>query len=445
MEKLLKSAEKHKQLILDAERYIWNNPETGFKEYKTSAYMAKIFEELGYTLTYAENIPGFYTTIDTGRPGPTLLIMGEMDSIICPEHKEADKETGAVHSCGHNVQCAALIGIAAALKDECALDDLSGKIKLCAVPAEELLEIEYRSELKAKGIIKYLGGKGEFLYRGYFDDVDLAFMVHASKGFRVSAGSVGCIAKKISYIGKASHAGGSPWNGCNALYAATCGLNAVNAIRETFKEKDIIRVHPIMTNGGVMVNAIPGRADIESYVRGASFEAMREANQKVNRAFCGAALSLGANIEINDMPGYAPLQNDRNMMKVAEEALELALPDIEHEINDKIGSGSTDMGDICSVMPAIHPYSAGTEGTSHGSDYYVADPELACVGGAKFQLGMLYILLKDNAERAKKIVEEYKAPFASKQEYFDYIDTISTNSKRINYREDGIAEVDIKI
>ena len=445
MEKLLKSAEKHKQLILDAERYIWNNPETGFKEYKTSAYMAKIFEELGYTLTYAENIPGFYTTIDTGRPGPTLLIMGEMDSIICPEHKEADKETGAVHSCGHNVQCAALIGIAAALKDECALDDLSGKIKLCAVPAEELLEIEYRSELKAKGIIKYLGGKGEFLYRGYFDDVDLAFMVHASKGFRVSAGSVGCIAKKISYIGKASHAGGSPWNGCNALYAATCGLNAVNAIRETFKEKDIIRVHPIMTNGGVMVNAIPGRADIESYVRGASFEAMREANQKVNRAFCGAALSLGANIEINDMPGYAPLQNDRNMMKVAEEALELALPDIEYEINDKIGSGSTDMGDICSVMPAIHPYSAGTEGTSHGSDYYVTDPELACVGGAKFQLGMLYILLKDNAERAKKIVEEYKAPFASKQEYFDYIDTISTNSKRINYREDGIAEVDIKI
>ena len=183
-------------------------------------------------------------------------------------------------------------------------------------------------------------------------------MVHASKGFRVSAGSVGCIAKKISYIGKASHAGGSPWNGCNALYAATCGLNAVNAIRETFKEKDIIRVHPIMTNGGVMVNAIPGRADIESYVRGASFEAMREANQKVNRAFCGAALSLGANIEIKDMPGYAPLQNDRNMMKVAEEALELALPDIEYEINDKIGSGSTDMGDICSVMPAIHPYSA---------------------------------------------------------------------------------------
>lgn len=445
MEKLLNAVEKHKQLVLDAERYIWNNPETGYKEYKTSAYMAKIFEDLGYTLTYAENIPGFYTTIDTGKPGPTLLIMGEMDSIICPEHKEADKETGAVHSCGHNVQCAALIGVAAALKEEGVLDGLSGRIKLCAVPAEELLEIEYRSELRRKGIIKYLGGKGEFLYRGYFDDVDLAFMVHASKKFSSTKGSVGCIAKKISYIGKASHAGGSPWNGCNALYAATCGLNAVNAIRETFQEKDIIRVHPIMTNGGVMVNAIPGRADLESYVRGASFEAMREANKKVNRALCGAALSMGANIEINDIPGYAPLRNDEGLRMVAAEAMELALPGVEYEAEDRIGSGSTDMGDICSVMPALHPYSAGTEGTSHGSDYYVTNPELACVGGAKFQLGMLYILLKDNAIRAKKIVEEYEAPFASKQEYFDYIDSISNNSQRINYREDGIAEVDIRL
>lgn len=125
--------------------------------------MQGVFENLGYELVLAQNIPGFYTTIDTGRPGPTLLILGEMDSIICPTHKEADPVTGAVHSCGHNIQCANLIGVAAALKEPNALDNLCGKIKLCAVPAEELLEIEYRSELKQKGIIKYFGGKSEFL------------------------------------------------------------------------------------------------------------------------------------------------------------------------------------------------------------------------------------------------------------------------------------------
>ena len=251
------AVEKYRELILAAERYIWQNPETGYKEYKTDAYMKKVFTELGYELTPAEGITGFVTVLDTGRPGPEVLVLGELDSIICPEHPESDKTTGAVHSCGHNAQCAALIGVAAALKEEGALDGLSGRIRLCAVPAEELLEIEYRSELRANGVIRYMGGKSEFLSRGLFDGVDIAFMIHTSGSFHTSLGSVGCMAKKITYKGKASHAGGAPSLGLNALYAANCGLNAINAIRETFRESDIIRVHPIITNGGQMVNAIP--------------------------------------------------------------------------------------------------------------------------------------------------------------------------------------------
>ena len=109
------------------ERYIWKNPETGYKEYKTSKYMAEVFTNLGYELVMADGITGFYTVLDTGKPGPELLILGELDSIICPDHPESDKETGAVHSCGHNAQCAALVGIAAALKEPGALDGLCGK------------------------------------------------------------------------------------------------------------------------------------------------------------------------------------------------------------------------------------------------------------------------------------------------------------------------------
>lgn len=188
MKDLNAAVEKYSQLILDAERYIWKHPETGYKEYKTSAYMAEIFENLGYDLTLADGITGFYTVVDTGRPGPEILILAELDSVICPEHKDADPLTGAVHSCGHNTQCAALIGIAAALKEPGILDKFCGKIRLCAVPAEELLEIEYRTNLKKEGKIKYLGGKSEFLSRGYFDGVDLAFMVHASTSFTVLKG-----------------------------------------------------------------------------------------------------------------------------------------------------------------------------------------------------------------------------------------------------------------
>lgn len=82
--------EKHKDLILEAERYIWNHPETGYKEYKTTAYMKECFEQLGYSLVMADGITGFYTRIETGRPGPEILILGELDSVLCPTHEEAD-------------------------------------------------------------------------------------------------------------------------------------------------------------------------------------------------------------------------------------------------------------------------------------------------------------------------------------------------------------------
>ena len=251
MQNIINAVDANRALILDAERFIWEHPETGYREKVTSEYLAKKFEELGYTLTYADNIPGFFTEIDTGKEGPKVLILGELDSLICHSHPEADKTTGAVHACGHNAQAATLLGIAAALKDEKLLLGLCGKIMLCAVPAEEMIELEFRKKLIEDGVIKYFGGKCEFLHRGYFDGVDIAFMIHHTTGKgQAIAGAVGILAKEIVYKGKSAHAGGAPWEGCNALYAANCGINAVNAIRETFCESDLIRFHPIITEGG---------------------------------------------------------------------------------------------------------------------------------------------------------------------------------------------------
>ena len=441
MELYRNAVEKYRELILEAERFIWAHPETGYRETVTSGYMEEKFRALGYELTMAEGITGFYTVIDTGRPGPEVLVMGELDSIICPAHKDADPKTGAVHSCGHNAQCAALLGLAAALTEPGVLVEMSGRIRLCAVPAEELLEIEYRSGLRAEGKIKYLGGKTEFLHRGYFDGVDVAFMVHTSSSYAITSGSVGCVTKKITYKGVAAHAGGSPWAGKNALYAATCGINAVNAIRETFSEPDIIRVHPIITHGGDMVNAIPETVTLESYVRGSSFDAIVKANKKVNRALVGAAYSVGTNIEIVDAPGYGPLRNAPDLIKLAEEAAKEIIPEYPMNVNNHVGSGSTDMGDLSAIMPVIHPYCGGGRGKSHGNDYEVVDPVAACVDCAKWQLAMLVLLLKDGGKRAVEIKENYKAPFASKEEYLAFIDSLNCDGDRIEYREDGTAVV----
>ncbi len=430
------AVEKNSELILSAQSYIWANAETGYREDKTSNFLKEKFESLGYDTVAAGDVPGFYTVLDTGREGPEILIFGEMDALLCAEHPDADKRTGAVHCCGHSAQCAALVGIAAALKEPNVTDKLCGRIRLCAVPAEELIEIEYRRALKEKGIIKHFSGKAEFLRRGYFDGVDMALMVHTSQHGEMFAGlgAVGCAVKNITYKGVSAHAGGAPWSGCNALYAATQGLSAINAIRETFKENDIIRVHPIVTNGGAAVNAIPDKVTLESYVRGKTYEAILDANKRVNRALCGAALSLGANIEINDMFGYSPLENANGLLEVAKEAAKV-LPDISFTTDNSFSSGSTDMGDISAIMPALHPYMPGAVGTSHGANYYIKDPVLACVGSAKWQMAMLYILLSNGAVRAKQIIADFKPKFASKEEYFSFIESFSCGGDRILYDE----------
>ena len=443
--KIDSAVDSYRQQILDALDFVWENPETGYREVKTSAYMAEVFRKLGYELTMAGDIPGFITDIDTGKPGPTLLILGELDSLICRDHPECDPKTGAVHCCGHAAQCAALVGVAAALKNPEILENLSGKIRLCAVPAEELIEISYRKELRAQGKIKYMGGKPEFMRRGYFDGVDLAFMIHTTQGedFACTAGSVGCVAKQITYKGVSAHAGGSPWNGKNALYAASLGLNAINAIRETFKEQDIIRVHPIITTGGNAVNAIPDNVVLESFVRGSSFDAILRENKKVNQALCGAALSIDNNINICDIPGYAPLYNAPGMIDLASDAVSEMFPDKTFVARTNISSGSTDMGDLSCVMPAIHPYAPGAEGISHGANYRIANPQLACIDCAKWQVMMAYLLLKDGAERAKKIVAEFEPKFASIKEYLDFLDTIDRDGDRITYNDDNTATISL--
>ena len=428
------AVKKHRDLILKTQETIWANPETGYREVKTTKFMEDTFEALGYSVTRAGDIPGFYTVIDTGKEGPEILILSELDSLILSDHPDADPVTGAVHCCGHNAQCGAMVGIAAALKEPGALDELCGRIRLAVVPAEELIEIEYRTGLKEQGIIHYFGGKPEFLYRGYFDGVDIAYMLHTAGGdeFGVDDGSVGCVAKRITYKGVSAHAGATPSLGVNALYAATLGLSAINAIRETFREPDIIRVHPIITKGGGAVNAIPDEVIIESYVRSSNYEAMLDANKRVNRALIGAALSLGANIDIQDTPGYGPSHNAPGMISLMEDAAK-AIPEIPFKKMPGIGSGSTDMGDLSAVMPTIHGYAPGSVGKGHGADYYIADPDKACVASAQLQLQMLALLLKDGGSRAKEILANFKPRFASKEEYFAFIEAFSRKGDCIEY------------
>lgn len=438
-EKYSLELDKHKELLLEAERYLWKNPEPGYREWKTHKYLKALYEKFGYEVTEAGDIPGFYVDIDTGIPGPKLAIFGEMDSLIVPAHPECDLETGAVHACGHHLQSVALLGIAIALKAPGALDGMCGSIRLLAVPAEEGIEISFRRELRSKGVIKFFSGKMEYLSRGYLEGVDLAMMVHASDtpGMACPSGTNGNVLKRATFIGKSAHAGGSPHKGINALYAATTALSAANALRETFQEKDFIRFHPILSKGGNVVNAIPDEVISESYVRGADFGAIRDASKKINRAYAGAAAAMGCRVYFEDQYNHAPRINDKNFREAFHQVALNFFPEEDLNFNKAWGAGCSDMGDISCIMPTVHPYVGGTKGTSHSASYYVVDAEKACVTGAKVQAGVAHLLLSDGAAYAKKIIDEAYVPFDSVEKFFKSVAEMSFEGDGVIYNEDG--------
>jgi amidohydrolase len=410
---------------------IRHNPELGFKEIKTARLVEQTLKELGLSPQTGLAMTGIRATMAGGKEGPTLALLGELDGLVVSDHPLADPETGAAHACGHNAQIAGLLGAVMGLLDGKALEHLAGRVVAFAVPAEEYGDVAWRVQQAREGKLEFLGGKPELLRLGHFDDVDMAMMIHTSprpedKLAGVSVSNNGCVVKTIRYIGKASHAGGAPHMGINALYAANVGLMAINALRETFKEDDTIRIHPIITQGGVQVNVIPADVRLETYVRGKTVEAILDANTKVDRALKAGALALGAQVEIETLPGYLPLFNNLQMAEVFQ-ANAVALVGEDNYTSIGHRTGSTDMGDISHVMPILHPYMGGASGMGHGANFEITDPQLAYLGPAKALAMTAVDLLWDSAETARGILSRTK----SRMTKADYL----TFQRGINRRE----------
>lgn len=429
-EQIEKSINDARQQIIDIGEKIYKHPETGFKEFNTAKFVAQTFREMGLYCTELEDIPCVKATLDTGREGPNIAILGELDAVICPSHADADKKTGAVHACGHHVQVGAMIGSATGILHSNAKEYLSGKIHFIAVPAEEFIEMNYRMELRKNKIINYLGGKAELLHRGIFDDVDICMMIHMSsdnrKKFYFPKGSNGFLAKNIKYIGKASHAAGAPELGINALNAANMGLTAINYLRETFVEEDYIRFHAIITKGGDSVNVVPSEVMIEALLRGKSINAVIDTNNKVNKALIGGAISTGAKVEIEDIPGYFPFEPDQELIQISKKVLTSLINEEEYEETPH-DAFSLDIGDLSTLMPTLHPFVAGAEGALHSDEYRIVDYDTAYILSSKFLAITAVELLWDHADIARNVVNQYKPIFSNKQEYFKFVNKLFSN------------------
>ncbi len=433
--KILEIIDSKRDEIISFADDIYTHGELGYKEFRTAGKVKEIFDkhlertEDGLAIT---GVKGYLN--QDKKDNFSLALIGELDSLRIPGHKYYNPETEGAHCCGHHAQLAGIIGAALALSDEEIKKELNGQLVFFAVPAEEYGEVDFKNELKRQGKIRYGGGKGELIRIGAFDDIDASLAHHSKEtGNGIGTGSSNGFVSKIYRIkGKASHAAGAPEKGINALSAATLGLNALGLQRDTFRDEDAVRVHPILTKGGSITNVVPDEAVVETLVRAKTNEAFLDAAYKTDRSFKAGALALGAKLTIETVPGYLP-----SLPVVLPEELEDAINEITNgnykaADPDKHSSASSDVGDLQHLQPVLSFQTGGVNGGFHQADFDIVDKDTAYVLTAKLFAIFAYRLLKGDASLAKKVKSKYKPKFKNKEEYIEYVEQFN-KTEEIDY------------
>jgi amidohydrolase len=392
-------------------------PELGFFEYQTSELARECLEELGFSVASGVARTGLVAEVNGSGAGPRIAIMAELDALPAGEGPAP-----ARHMCGHNLQLAILVGVAAAVR--AIADRLDGAVRLLVVPAEEMVDIDARLELREQGSIEFLSGKAEFARLGQLDGLSAVLMAHSTTrveegDFAVGGTMNGLVSKRVRYLGRSSHAGAAPEHGINALDAALQGLAAINAMRATFRDADRTRVHSIISEGGAAVNVITADVLVEVQVRGATVSAIEDASQAVDRALASGALSVGARVEIDTVAGYLPLVQDASLIEMASRVGSRVLG--EGAVRPGVDrGGSTDLGDLSALLPVLQVWTGGVTGELHRSTFALSDFDRAVVAPARVLARSAWELLRDGAALAREVRSRHVARFTI-DEYVRYL------------------------
>lgn len=423
--------DKQLESIINLCEDIYKHPELGYKEFNTRKKVIDVLEKA--CIPYRDcAYTGILSKIDSGKKGPHIALICELDAVPTLNHPYANKDDNAAHTCGHYAQIGVMLSLFVALKEANTLDKLCGKVTLVVTPAEEFCDMDYRKNLIKEGKISHPSGKQEMISLGIFDDVDIVLSCHAmgldmeKYHAEIGAGLNGFIGKRVIFYGKAAHAGSNPAGGVNALNAANLAMSGINFLRETFKEEDAIRVHFVMSEGGQTVNTVPSRTQLEMYVRAKTVDAIFETNEKVERAIKAGAYAIGCDVEIQDTPGYFPLHQDENLTELVKEHI-LKYMGPEWVAQGTHGFASGDMGDISMMWPTVEIGVAGFTGTMHGVDFKTADYEQAYKVPAHYFADTIIDLLSNGGEKAYSIKERFK-PVMSKENYLELLDNLNKST-----------------
>ncbi len=304
-------------------------PELGNQERFASGLLCQALEARGFRVEnpYAGLETAFRAETGSGKR-PKVAFLAEYDAL---------PELG--HACGHNLSGTASVAAAIGLGE--LLQDLPGTAVVLGTPDEE-----------------GAGGKIDLLEAGAFQDIDWAMMVHSGARTVLESRYRAAHSSEFIFRGKTAHAATSPEKGINALDALIQFYNALQAYKLALRSD--ARIPMIITHGGVRANVIPDVARGEITVRAADGEYLAELVSRVRQLARSAAEKIGATVEIRstDRP-YGAMKTDLHMLYFYQKNLEHLGVLYETEPNEKCGS--TDIGNVSQVVPAIHPSMAITD------------------------------------------------------------------------------------
>ncbi|AKU97205.1 Dihydroorotase [Labilithrix luteola] len=315
-----------KPALAQLSRNIHQNPELRFEEHKAAAWIAELLRSRGFEVE--QGLAGMSTALRARKgkaSGPRVAILGEYDAL---------PEIG--HACGHNLIAASAVGAFLAVAS--VADRVGGEVVFLGTPAEE------------GG-----GGKIKMIDAGLFDGLDAAMMFHPFDRNILAHPALANLWLVMTFRGSPAHAAAAPHDGTSALTACMDTFRLVDGQRVHFR--DGVRVHGYVINGGQAVNIIPELAVCEFSVRARDVVELARVRAIVERCAKGAAMASDVSVEIVLREGYRDMRN--NLAMARRFGAHLAELGIEaRETDDRVGAGSTDMGDVSHVVPSIHPWLA---------------------------------------------------------------------------------------
>ena len=304
MNKFMEQAIAIKDDIVEYRRTIHSNPEVGAELPKTKAYVMDKLREFGYT---PEEIceSGIVTTIEGAKPGKTFLLRADMDALPMAEATSCDfKATnGAMHSCGHDMHTAMLLGAARLLKQN--QDQIEGTVKLVFQPDEE----------------GFTGAK-KMIEAGVLENpkVDAAMAMHVNSGTPsnlvvcgkgTSIG--GCYRFRIVVKGTGCH-GAMPETGVDPIFIA----HHIYSGLQTILTREIPATKPAVITigkfvGGDAPNIIPGEVIMEGTFRYLDKEMGEMVIGRMNDIVTSTAKTFRGEAELIELSSVPPLTNNNEL------------------------------------------------------------------------------------------------------------------------------------